>query len=210
MTLDVIDALARRSPPSAGVELQTRIADAARRMITGDRDQIVQVAQNLIDNALKFSAPGGTVEIDVVDDVTAEAAPKTTRAGAARLSLLSPDSGRRRALRAAALRRPRQRGSRASTCRAFPSGYRVEGQKSGERLGTGLGSAIVKHIINRHRGGLAIESVEGRGRLSRPTFRGCNQKLSQNRRIATAIGEATSLVALRLSRASLHRGNETR
>jgi two-component system phosphate regulon sensor histidine kinase PhoR len=41
--------------------------------------------------------------------------------------------------------------------------YRVEGQKSGERSGTGLGLAIVKHIVNRHKGALAVESAPGEG-----------------------------------------------
>jgi two-component system phosphate regulon sensor histidine kinase PhoR len=162
VTLDVIAALAPLAA-ERGVKLQTRIAERGRAMITGDRDQMVQVAQNLIDNALKFSVPGGTVEIDVVDDVTAEAALAPTRPGAARLSLLSPDpvGGERFvALRCA------DHGAgiaREHLPRLSERFYRVEGQKSGERLGTGLGLAIVKHIINRHRGGLAIESVEGDG-----------------------------------------------
>jgi two-component system, OmpR family, phosphate regulon sensor histidine kinase PhoR len=162
VTLDVIAALAPLAA-ERGVKLQTRIAERGRAMITGDRDQMVQVAQNLIDNAVKFSVPGGTVEIDVVDDVTAEAALAPTRSGAARLSLLSPDpvGGERFvALRCA------DHGAgiaREHLPRLSERFYRVEGQKSGERLGTGLGLAIVKHIINRHRGGLAIESVEGQG-----------------------------------------------
>jgi two-component system phosphate regulon sensor histidine kinase PhoR len=162
VTQDVIAALAPLAA-ERGVKLETRIAERGRAMIIGDRDQMVQVAQNLIDNALKFSVPGGTVEIDVVDDVTADAALAPTRAGAARLSLLSPDlvGGERFvALRCA------DHGvgiAREHLPRLSERFYRVEGQKSGERLGTGLGLAIVKHIINRHRGGLAIESVEGQG-----------------------------------------------
>jgi two-component system phosphate regulon sensor histidine kinase PhoR len=162
VTLDVIDALAPLAA-ERGVKLEIRMAERGRAMITGDRDQILQVAQNLIDNALKFSAPGGTVEIDVVDDVTAEAALAPTRAGAARLSLLSPDQvGGERFV----VLRCADHGAgiaREHLPRLSERFYRVEGQKSGERLGTGLGLAIVKHIINRHRGGLAIESVAGQG-----------------------------------------------
>jgi two-component system, OmpR family, phosphate regulon sensor histidine kinase PhoR len=162
VTLDVIDALAPLAA-ERGVRLQTTIAHRGQAMITGDRDQIVQVAQNLIDNALKFSPAGGTVEIEVADNVTADVALKPTRPGAARLSLLTPDllGGER-----FVLFRCVDHGAgiaREHLPRLSERFYRVEGQKSGERLGTGLGLAIVKHIINRHRGGLAIESVEGLG-----------------------------------------------
>ena len=41
--------------------------------------------------------------------------------------------------------------------------YRVDKARSRELGGTGLGLAIVKHIVNRHRGALAIDSVPGAG-----------------------------------------------
>jgi two-component system phosphate regulon sensor histidine kinase PhoR len=41
--------------------------------------------------------------------------------------------------------------------------YRIEGQKSGDQPGTGLGLSIVKHVVNRHRGGLSVESTPGGG-----------------------------------------------
>jgi two-component system phosphate regulon sensor histidine kinase PhoR len=160
--LDVIDAL---SPLAAerGVKLKTRLADRGAAMIVGDRDQILQVAQNLIDNAVKYSPDGGTVEIEVAENVSADEAIALTRTGAARLSLLNPDlqGGERFVMLRCADTGPGI--AREHLPRLSERFYRVQGQKSGERLGTGLGLAIVKHIINRHRGGLAIESVEGQG-----------------------------------------------
>jgi len=160
--LDVIDAL---TPLAAerGVTFSTRLAPRGTAMIVGDRDQILQVAQNLIDNAVKYSPNGGVVDIELADGLTADEAITATRQGGARLSLLSPDliGGERFVMLRCADRGPGI--AREYLPRLSERFYRVEGQKSGERLGTGLGLAIVKHITNRHRGGLAIESVEGQG-----------------------------------------------
>jgi two-component system phosphate regulon sensor histidine kinase PhoR len=131
--------------------------------VSGDRDQLVQVAQNLIDNALKYTPAQSSVEIEIQADLTVDQALAARRAGTAKLSLLTPD--RADAARYALLR-VRDQGpgiSRQHLPRLTERFYRVEGQKSGERLGTGLGLAIVKHIVNRHRGGLVVESTPGDG-----------------------------------------------
>ena len=160
--LDVIDALAPLAQ-ERGVRLASRLVERGTANIIGDRDQILQVAQNLIDNAAKYSPPGGVVEIEVTAGLTADAAIALVRPGAARLSLLSPDlvGGERFVALRVTDHGPGI--AREHLPRLSERFYRVEGQKSGERLGTGLGLAIVKHIINRHRGGLAIESLEGQG-----------------------------------------------
>jgi len=160
--LDVIDAL---TPLAAerGVKLKATLAPRGAAMIVGDRDQILQVAQNLIDNAVKYSPNNGVLEILVAENQSADEAIAPTRPGAARLSLLNPDlvGGERFVVLRVADAGPGI--AREYLPRLSERFYRVEGQKSGERLGTGLGLAIVKHITNRHRGGLAIESVEGQG-----------------------------------------------
>ena len=179
--LDVIDAL---SPLAAerGVKFKASLPERSAANVVGDRDQILQVAQNLIDNAAKYSPTGDTVEIEVLVGLSAEAAVAQTREGGARLSILNPDlvGGERFVVMRVADRGPGI--AREHLPRLSERFYRVEGQKSGERLGTGLGLAIVKHIVNRHRGGLAIESVEGQG----STFVAYFPCLQQNRHTTVA------------------------
>ncbi|WP_298745602.1 ATP-binding protein [uncultured Brevundimonas sp.] len=163
---DVIDAVSVLS-----AERQVRVvlkAPLTGAPVHGDRDEIVQVVQNLVDNAIKYSTAGDTVEVVVRPDLTLEqvAAPWSGGSrgeGATRLPLVTPD--RLAGLRYAAVA-VRDHGpglAREHLPRLTERFYRVEGQKSGERLGTGLGLAIVKHIATRHRGGLTVESAPGQG-----------------------------------------------
>jgi two-component system phosphate regulon sensor histidine kinase PhoR len=130
--------------------------------VVGDHDQIVQVVQNLVDNAVKYAGAFGEVAVEVDGGVSADAAVAQRRPNGARLSLLTPD----RTDDAYVAIRVSDTGPgipRQYLPRLTERFYRVEGQKSGERSGTGLGLAIVKHIVNRHRGGLAVEAAPGEG-----------------------------------------------
>ena len=158
---DVIDALGPQAQ-AGGVAFQIEGLAGVQAPVTGDRDQIVQVAQNLIDNAIKYAGRGGRVQVQLLCGVSAEAAVALSKPEASRLSLLTPDH----ADQLYAVLRVSDSGpgiKREHLPRLTERFYRVEGQKSGERLGTGLGLAIVKHIMNRHQGGLAVESAEGEG-----------------------------------------------
>lgn len=158
---DVLDA----STPIAerrGVRLKIRLPRKGAAKARGDRDQILQVIQNLVDNAVKYSPDGGVVEVALQAGLSPEAASAPYRPGASRLSLLAPDV----LAPAYAALRVSDRGPgipREHLPRLTERFYRVEGQKSGERAGSGLGLAIVKHIVNRHRGGLTVESAVGDG-----------------------------------------------
>lgn len=145
-----------------GVRIAWTAPVAGSPIIEGDRDQIIQVIQNLVDNAVKYSARDGVVRVEVTAPVSGD--PPPLRDGeAAALTLLAPDH---RPGELYALLRVSDSGPglpRDALPRLTERFYRVEGQKSGDRTGTGLGLAIVKHIVNRHRGGVSVESAEGRG-----------------------------------------------
>ncbi len=167
--MDVADAL-KPMTAERGVSLELRLTERGVADVVGDRHQILQVAQNLLDNAVKYSPPEGSVQVEVISDLTAAAAggmsnPSFVGAPAAgRLSLLTPDRARDETRYV--LLRITDAGpgmAREHLPRLAERFYRVEGQKSGERLGTGLGLAIAKHVMNRHRGGLIVESAPGFG-----------------------------------------------
>ncbi|MDQ0466607.1 two-component system phosphate regulon sensor histidine kinase PhoR [Caulobacter ginsengisoli] len=167
---DVVDALVPLVREKT-VTLSPSLPPRGQAVVEGDRDQIVQVAQNLVENAVKYAPIGGTVRIEVSIAESIESALKPRDPKAVRFVLVEPARGD--VVRYAALRIaddgpgiPRDRLPRLTE--RF---YRVEGQKSGERSGTGLGLAIVKHIVNRHRGALMVESREGHGTAFTACFR---------------------------------------
>jgi two-component system, OmpR family, phosphate regulon sensor histidine kinase PhoR len=162
-TSDVIDAVSVLSR-ERGVSVSITAPEGGAS-VEGDRDEIVQVIQNLIDNAIKYSKAGGLVEVVIRGDLSIEATAGERMEGATRLSLLTPDreQGARYAMITVRDHGPGM--AREHLPRLTERFYRVEGQKSGERSGTGLGLAIVKHIVNRHRGGLTVESAPGEGAL---------------------------------------------
>ena len=111
----------------------------------GERDELIQLFQNLIHNAIKYGQPGGHVW------VTLE---------------LAPVPGGRRALSrcwSASVRDDGEGIPQDAVPRLTERFYRVDVKRSREKGGTGLGLAIVKHIVNRHQGRLLIESRPGEG-----------------------------------------------
>ncbi len=123
-------------------EVQIQINAPSEPMIVlGDRDELIRVFENLIENALKYGASGKSVEIDFAREQTPEGAVE------ARVGVRDHGPG----IAPEHLPRLTER---------F---YRVDVADSRAQGGTGLGLALVKHIMNRHRGRLSIASNLGQG-----------------------------------------------
>jgi two-component system phosphate regulon sensor histidine kinase PhoR len=153
--VDVGDALRRVADTlqlkaaARGMRIEIAAGDKAPPVV-GDPEEIAQVLQNLVDNALKYGRPDTAVEIMV-----------------GRVVRVLPSRGRRAAVPQPAVAiRVRDQGpgiAREHLPRLTQRFYRVDTARSRAAGGTGLGLAIVKHIVNRHRGALEIESELGRG-----------------------------------------------
>ncbi|MGO4737984.1 ATP-binding protein [Bosea sp. 2KB_26] len=106
--------------------------------VAGDRDELLRLMENLVENAIKYGREGGVVAINVVEGVS-EASVSVRDDGPG----IPPEH----------------------LPRLTERFYRVDTAASREAGGTGLGLAIVKHIVLRHRGRLTIESEYGKGAL---------------------------------------------
>ncbi len=158
----MIDALEPMAADKA-VSFDVRLPEAPALAWPADRDQLVQVIQNLAENAIKYAPVGGSVSVEVSPNVSADEAMAVRRPGAAHLSLLTPDHAADQRYVALRIADTGPGIAREHLPRLTERFYRVEGQRASERPGTGLGLAIVKHIVNRHRGGLTVESLPGEG-----------------------------------------------
>jgi two-component system, OmpR family, phosphate regulon sensor histidine kinase PhoR len=116
-------------------------APGAPLVVLGDRDELTRLFENLIENGLKYGASGKRVDI-ALTPVGA-----TPGKGEAVVSVRDYGPG----IAAEHLPRLTER---------F---YRVDVGESRSQGGTGLGLALVKHILNRHQGRLTIDSKEGEG-----------------------------------------------
>jgi len=117
--------------------------------VLGVDDELAQVFQNLIDNAIKYGRPG--TEIAIAADIV-HRPPLEGGVGSARfISVSVRDHGEGIA--------------REHLPRLTERFYRIDTARSREMGGTGLGLAIVKHIVNHHRGFLEVESTLGVGSM---------------------------------------------
>jgi two-component system, OmpR family, phosphate regulon sensor histidine kinase PhoR len=132
-TRSVVDAL---TPMAKDLGVEIRLSAPQPTPVVGDRDELLRVAENLIENAIKYGVRADSEGAGLVD-VAVTATEKE-----AALSVRDYGNG----IAPEHLPRLTER---------F---YRVDAIQSRARNGTGLGLAIVKHILTRHRGKLTISS----------------------------------------------------
>jgi two-component system phosphate regulon sensor histidine kinase PhoR len=135
---DVTDGLTHLAQQN-GVEISVT-SPAILPRVRGDREELGQVVQNLVDNALRYGRAGKRVDVTLAPDM---------RGGKPMVRLSVRDFGGGI--------------SREHLPRLTERFYRVDAAASRAKGGTGLGLAIVKHIVNRHQGALAIDSELGEG-----------------------------------------------
>lgn len=102
--------------------------------VLGDEWRLRELLLNLVDNAIKYSWPGGTIELSL-----------TRQAPMARLTVsdrgigIPPDS----------------------RSRIFDRFFRAENARTHSKKGTGLGLALCKWIVEAHQGRIEVESIPG-------------------------------------------------
>ena len=141
--LDTLAPLAREE----GVTFHEALPDGPA-MICGDRDELLRLVENLVENAVKYGGSGGRVDIALT--------PPEAAGRAWTLSVRDYGPGI----------------ARDDLPRLTERFYRADIATSRKKGGTGLGLAIVKHIVARHRGRLSIDSEPGEGAVFTVTLPG--------------------------------------
>ena len=125
-----------------GVTIENNIYTSV--MVEGDEKLLKQVALNLVDNGVKYNSEGGKVWIEAEQGLDS-------------VEFIVGDTGLGIATE--------------HLDRIFERFYRVDKGRARHMGGTGLGLAITKHIIDKHKGTIAIESRVGKGTKIRITLK---------------------------------------
>jgi len=133
VAMSTVNSFAQRAD-ALGIELDLDAPAAVE--VEADRNNLIQVAMNLVDNALRHTPAGGRVTVALSGDENE-----------AVLSVADTGSGI----------------PFADLSRIFDRFYVVDRSRSRENTGTGLGLAIAKQLVEAHGGTLAVESEYGRG-----------------------------------------------
>ncbi len=105
-------------------------------LVSGDLRSLQEILQNLLDNALRYTAAGGSIRVKAAVE-------------GSEMVLSVADTG---------IGIPK-----AEQERIFERFYRADAARSRESGGTGLGLSIVKHLVEAHGGRIRVESEVGKG-----------------------------------------------
>jgi signal transduction histidine kinase len=130
------ECVAAAQPVAEERRIEVKIGSQSRPVLSADRARLAQVLDNLLSNALKFTPPGGEVEIRI-------AASEDTA------SLEMSDTG--------------MGISAEDQTHLFSSFFRSSSANAAAVPGTGLGLAISKGIVEAHGGEISVQSREGHG-----------------------------------------------
>jgi two-component system sensor histidine kinase SenX3 len=135
------DAVERITPAAeqAGIVIHA-IAPESSLAIQGDRPQLVSALYNLLDNAVKYSDDGDTVEVRVAAEIGGLDDQVVIDVQDHGIGIPKTDLER-----------------------VFERFYRVDQARSRTTGGTGLGLAIVRHVATNHGGQVEVESRLGEG-----------------------------------------------
>ncbi len=137
LNLTVADSIERNRHLASNKQIELKYDEWLDSLnILGDRRQIVSAVSNLIENAIKYSEKGTTVQVNLIrqdENALIEIA----------------DSG---------IGIPER-----ELERIFERFYRVDQARSRESGGTGLGLSIVRHVVQNHSGNISVKSMEGVG-----------------------------------------------
>jgi two-component system sensor histidine kinase SenX3 len=164
----VQSAIARGRVVDGGRGVEISAFDAPDDLwIRGDERQLLSAVGNLVENAVKYSHPGGVVQVRTrVDDVAVE--------------IMVADQG---------VGIPSR-----DLDRVFERFYRVDKARSRETGGTGLGLSIVRHVATNHGGKVLVSSQEGEGStfvLRLPATLVVSRAETESKRPGTSIGTGT-------------------
>jgi signal transduction histidine kinase len=123
-----------REAALAGVDIRTRVGDSADQLIA-DPDRMDQAISNLVANALRHTPAGGTIDLDAA-----------MSGGVWRMSVIDSGAGI----------------APEHVAHVFDRFYKVDAARAAGTGGSGLGLSIVKAIVERHGGTIAVTSRPGR------------------------------------------------
>ena len=151
IVLHVTDAMAPLAK-EARIKVNIKMNDGPF-MVRGDQDELVQAVENLLENAIKYGGDGKSVDVSVSE---VRAPVEFDKKGRECYMIDVQDHGK--GIDSVHIPRLTER---------F---YRVDAEESKAKMGTGLGLAVVKHILTRHQAYLRIASAKGEGTSFRIYF----------------------------------------